>query len=116
MPENRINVTLSAADRTAVMDAINTIRAKLPFLIPEPSGFEHELSGFRLEAPTLVAKACLSYKPPEEDGNSRRSATQVSTACLSREGRSCATETARLKQAVLTWTLAVAVADKRKPL
>lgn len=33
MPDNRINATLSAADATAVMDAINTIRTKLPFLL-----------------------------------------------------------------------------------
>lgn len=33
MPENRINATLSAADLQAVMEAINTIREKLPFLI-----------------------------------------------------------------------------------
>jgi hypothetical protein len=33
MPDNRINATLSAADAKAVMDAINTIRTKLPFLV-----------------------------------------------------------------------------------
>lgn len=33
MPDNRINATLSEADRTAIMDAINTIRTKLPFLV-----------------------------------------------------------------------------------
>lgn len=33
MPDNRIDATLSQADTTAVMDAINTIRTKLPFLI-----------------------------------------------------------------------------------
>jgi hypothetical protein len=33
MPDNRISATLSQADRQAVLDAINTIRAKLPFLI-----------------------------------------------------------------------------------
>lgn len=33
MPDNRISATLSQADRQAVLDAINTIRTKLPFLI-----------------------------------------------------------------------------------
>jgi hypothetical protein len=33
MPENRISATLSTTDQTAVMDAINTIRQKLNFLI-----------------------------------------------------------------------------------
>ncbi|HVF42395.1 MAG TPA: hypothetical protein VM936_05275 [Pyrinomonadaceae bacterium] len=33
MPDNRISATLSQSDRQAVLDAINTIRAKLPFLI-----------------------------------------------------------------------------------
>ncbi|MDX6694922.1 MAG: hypothetical protein QOF02_2525 [Blastocatellia bacterium] len=33
MTDNRIDATLSSADITAVMDAINTIRAKLPFLL-----------------------------------------------------------------------------------
>lgn len=33
MPDNRIDATLSSADTTAVMDAINTIRTKLPFLV-----------------------------------------------------------------------------------
>ena len=33
MPDNRITATLSQADLTAVMDAISTIRTKLPFLL-----------------------------------------------------------------------------------
>jgi hypothetical protein len=33
MPDNRISATLSQADRQAVLDALNTIRTKLPFLI-----------------------------------------------------------------------------------
>ncbi|HWS98989.1 MAG TPA: hypothetical protein VN256_01875 [Pyrinomonadaceae bacterium] len=33
MQDNRISATLSDADRQAVMDAVNTIRQKLPFLI-----------------------------------------------------------------------------------
>ena len=33
MPDNHISATLSQADRQAVLDAVNTIRAKLPFLI-----------------------------------------------------------------------------------
>ena len=33
MPDNRISATLSQSDRQAVLDAINTIRTKLPFLI-----------------------------------------------------------------------------------
>jgi hypothetical protein len=33
MPENRISANLSTTDQTAVMDAINTIRQKLNFLI-----------------------------------------------------------------------------------
>jgi hypothetical protein len=33
MPDNRISATLSTTDQTAVMDAINTIRQKLNFLI-----------------------------------------------------------------------------------
>lgn len=33
MPDNRIDATLAPADTTTVMDAINTIRTKLPFLL-----------------------------------------------------------------------------------
>jgi hypothetical protein len=33
MSDNRISATLSAADRQAVLDAIQTIREKLPFLV-----------------------------------------------------------------------------------
>jgi hypothetical protein len=33
MPDNRISASLSQADRQAVLDAVNTIRTKLPFLI-----------------------------------------------------------------------------------
>ena len=33
MPENRINATLSPADRDAVLAAIETIKQKLPFLV-----------------------------------------------------------------------------------
>jgi hypothetical protein len=33
MSDNRISATLSQADRQAVLDAVNTIRTKLPFLI-----------------------------------------------------------------------------------
>ena len=33
MPDNHISATLSQADRVAVLEALNTIRAKLPFLI-----------------------------------------------------------------------------------
>lgn len=33
MADNRVSASLSQADRQAVMDAINTIRQKLPFLI-----------------------------------------------------------------------------------
>jgi hypothetical protein len=33
MADNRIDTTLSQADQQAVLDAINTIRTKLPFLI-----------------------------------------------------------------------------------
>lgn len=33
MPDNRISASLSQADRQAVLDALNTIRTKLPFLI-----------------------------------------------------------------------------------
>ena len=33
MPENRVNATLSPADQQAVLDAIATIKAKLPFLV-----------------------------------------------------------------------------------
>ena len=33
MADNRISANLSATDRLAVMDAIATIRQKLPFLI-----------------------------------------------------------------------------------
>lgn len=31
--DNRIDAALSAADRTAILDALDTVRAKLPFLI-----------------------------------------------------------------------------------
>ena len=33
MPDNRISASLGEADRQAVLDAVNTIRQKLPFLI-----------------------------------------------------------------------------------
>ena len=33
MPDNHISATLSQADRMAVLEALNTIRAKLPFLV-----------------------------------------------------------------------------------
>jgi hypothetical protein len=33
MPDNRISAALSQADRQAVLDAVNTIRQKLPFLV-----------------------------------------------------------------------------------
>jgi hypothetical protein len=33
MPDNRISASLSQTDRQAVLDAVNTIRTKLPFLI-----------------------------------------------------------------------------------
>lgn len=33
MPDNSISATLSQADRQAVLDAINTIRARLRFLV-----------------------------------------------------------------------------------
>jgi hypothetical protein len=33
MPDYRISATLSQADRQAVLDAVNTIRQKLPFLV-----------------------------------------------------------------------------------
>ena len=33
MTDHRISTSLSQADQQAVLDAINTIRAKLPFLI-----------------------------------------------------------------------------------
>ncbi|MET0621661.1 MAG: hypothetical protein ABW250_01640 [Pyrinomonadaceae bacterium] len=33
MPDNRVSATLSQTDRQAVLDAINIIRTKLPFLI-----------------------------------------------------------------------------------
>jgi hypothetical protein len=33
MPDNRISASLSQADRQAVLDAVNTIRTKLPFLV-----------------------------------------------------------------------------------
>jgi hypothetical protein len=33
MNENRISATLSQTDQQAVLDAINTIRTKLPFLV-----------------------------------------------------------------------------------
>ncbi len=33
MPDNRISAILSAGDRQAVLDALQTIRQKLPFLV-----------------------------------------------------------------------------------
>lgn len=33
MPDNRISASLSQADRQAVLDALNTVRQKLPFLV-----------------------------------------------------------------------------------
>ncbi len=32
--DNRIDATLSAADRTAILAALDTVRAKLPFSSP----------------------------------------------------------------------------------
>lgn len=43
MPDNRISASLSAADRQAVLDALQTVRQKLPFLVDLTPDERHTL-------------------------------------------------------------------------
>lgn len=66
--DNRLSVTLAAADKTAVLDAIQTIRTKLPFLLnltPEERkalpkmgdktlAFDQKCAGYMAARPELV--------------------------------------------------------------
>ena len=66
--DNRLSVTLAAADKTAVLDAIQTIRTKLPFLVnltPEERrtmprmadktlAFDQKCAGYMTARPELV--------------------------------------------------------------
>lgn len=57
MPDNRISATLSAADATAVMDAINTIRTKLPFLLDLTPEERHTLPKMGDKSRAFVSQA-----------------------------------------------------------
>jgi hypothetical protein len=57
MTDNRISASLSAADRQAVLDAINTIRQKLPFLIDLSPEDRHTLPKMGDSSQAFVAQA-----------------------------------------------------------
>jgi hypothetical protein len=57
MPNNRITATLSTADTTAVMDAINTIRTKLPFLLDLSKEERHALPKMGDKSRAFVQRA-----------------------------------------------------------
>ena len=57
MPDNRISATLSQADRQAVLDAINTIRTKLPFLVDLSPEQRRSLPKMGDKSRAFVAKA-----------------------------------------------------------
>ena len=57
MTINRINATLTAADREAVLAAIATIRQKLPFLIDLTSAERNSLTKFGDKSRAFVGKA-----------------------------------------------------------
>ena len=57
MPDNRIDATLSQADTTAVMDAINTIRTKLPFLLDLTPEERHTLPKMGDKSRAFVSQA-----------------------------------------------------------
>ncbi|MDT7540321.1 MAG: hypothetical protein QOE33_225 [Acidobacteriota bacterium] len=57
MPDNRISASLSAADRQAVLDAINVIRQKLPFLIDLSPEERHTLPKMGDSSQAFVSQA-----------------------------------------------------------
>ena len=57
MPENRVSATLSEADRKAVLDAIETIRTKLSFLIDLTPEQRRSLPKMGDKSRAFVAKA-----------------------------------------------------------
>jgi hypothetical protein len=57
MPDNRISATLSTEDQTAVMDAINTIRRKLNFLIDLTPDERHTLPKMGDKSRAFVSQA-----------------------------------------------------------
>jgi hypothetical protein len=57
MPDNRISATLSTTDQTAVMDAINTIRQKLNFLIDLTPEERHALPKMGDKSRAFVSQA-----------------------------------------------------------
>jgi hypothetical protein len=57
MPDNRISATLSQADQQAVLDAVNTIRQKLPFLIDLSPEERHTLLRMGDKSRGFVAQA-----------------------------------------------------------
>jgi hypothetical protein len=59
MPENRISATLSPTDQTAVMDAINTIRQKLNFLIDLTPDERHTLPKMGDKSRAFVSQALM---------------------------------------------------------
>jgi hypothetical protein len=57
MPDNRIDATLSPSDLTAIMDAINTIRTKLPFLLDLTKDDRHTLPKMGDKSRAFVSQA-----------------------------------------------------------
>jgi hypothetical protein len=57
MPENRISASISNADQAAVMDAINTIRRKLDFLIDLTPDERHSLPKMGDKSRAFVSEA-----------------------------------------------------------
>jgi hypothetical protein len=57
MADNRISASLSTADRQAVLDAINTIRQKLPFLVDLSPEERHTLPKMGDASQAFVAQA-----------------------------------------------------------
>lgn len=65
MPDNRISAILSQADATAIMDAINTIRAKLPFLQDLTTEERHDLPKMGDKSRAFVQQALEVAKQNE---------------------------------------------------
>ena len=65
MPDNRINATLSQAAITAIMDAINTIRTKLPFLLDLTPEERHDLPKMGDKSRAFVSQALEVAKQNE---------------------------------------------------
>jgi hypothetical protein len=66
MPDNRIDATLSQADLAAIMDAINTIRTKLPFLLDLTKEDRHTLPKMGDKSRAFVSQALEIAKQNED--------------------------------------------------